>query len=130
MPFRHLVDGGVVTHTLRHEIQHRVFDAIGQGFFIASNAANIAECIFHDEIIDAFPVYALAVDMQNTGDHLDLIAGQADDPFDVIGLVVPWQFENSNITTLRIARPYASFEKIGRKWKGIFRIAVAEFGNE
>src|SRR6266545_3006134 len=68
--------------------------------------------------------------MQQPADHLDAIAGQADDALDVIGGGVTRQTEYRHIAALRLRAKDAARKQWQRKRQGIAGVAVAELRNK
>ena len=71
--------------------------AVGQGFDVLGDADLTAELVGRDEVFHPVALYRFAVDMQDAADHLDAVAGQSDDPLDVVGLVVARQLEHRDV---------------------------------
>src|SRR5262249_11363439 len=83
-----------------------------------------------DHVLDALSRHCNAVDIEHAVNHLDAVARQTDDAFDVIDRIILRQPEDHDIATLRLRTEDASREKGRRKGEGIMCVAVREFGHE
>ena len=71
----------------------------------------------------------VAVDVEHPVDHLDAVAGQADQPLDVVG-AVGRMLEDHHVAALRIAGEDAPVERADRERAGVARIAVRHLVDE
>ncbi len=104
--------------------------AAGQGFQILHRALRAAMFVLGHVIGDALALDRFAVDEQDAALHLYAIAGQADNAFDEIGLVVAGQLEDGDVAARGLAFEDAPGERRQAEGKGMPGIAVGEFGNE
>src|SRR5262249_9643075 len=115
MPFRHLIDGGVVVEAVIHEIECSIAHATGQRLAPALDALSARAFLGLDEILDAFALNGLAVDVEHALDHLDTIARKPDDTLYVIRRVVLRQPEHHDIAAIRCEAEDAAGKQWGRE---------------
>ena len=129
MAGRHGVDRGVVVEAVIGEIERRVAHAVRQRLAIALDALNRA-VVVGDEIVDALALDRLAVDVEHAVDHLDAVAGQADDALDVVDRVVLGQAEHDHVAALDRLTDNAAGEDRRRERQRIMGVAVGIFRHE
>src|SRR5262245_44331033 len=82
---RNLVDRSVIERPILHEIGGLVARAARQRLAPAANPDRASRHVVGiDEILDTLARDRLAIEMEAAADHLDAVAGQADDAFDQI----------------------------------------------
>ena len=82
-----------------------MLNVIRQRFDILVITLGIALTVTNDKIFDFFAVDQFAVHIKAAIFQLHLIAGQTDNPFDVIGFVVLRKLENHHIAAIRLVSP-------------------------
>ena len=107
-----------------------MFKSLRQRFGILMETLGIAAFVTNNKISRIFAGNSLAVDIQAAAAHFYLIAGQADNAFDEIGLVVLRKLEDHDIAALRHVFPYASVKQRQRKRQRMLGITISIFGNE
>ncbi len=127
--WRHRVDRRVVEETIIGESEYGVAHAVRQRFAITLYALNRAVFLGR-EVVDAFVLDRLPIDLQHAVDHLNAVARQADDPFDEIDRIVLRQPEHDDIAALRFGGEQPAGEQPGRERQRIMRIAVSVFRYE
>src|SRR5262249_47957975 len=128
---RYLVDGRIVFETVRIERKGVIAHAVGERLAIALNLGFGAKGILGDVKTVGDARDRLAVDVNNGIDHLDLVAGKPDHPFDVVGRFVARQLEDDNVAALRQRAPEtAEGRKILAEGQRETAVAVGVFRDE
>src|SRR5262249_28019421 len=90
-------------------------DAVRQRLDVAHEAV----AVFVDPILDALSVDRLVVDIEDAVLDLDAVAGQADDPLDIVGLAVLRPFEDDDVAALHGPLPDAALERRPAEREGV-----------
>src|SRR4029453_13992322 len=83
-----------------------------------------------NEVIDPLALDGNAVDVEHALDHLDAVAGQADEPLVVFGRALLRQSKHYDVAALRRARPDPPREQVGRERQRVVAVAVRVFRDE
>ncbi len=97
-----------------------VLNAIRKCFDILRLANDIASGIMPYEIGNSPPFHRLAVDVEDTMDHLDAITGQTDNALDIIDAILRRFLEDHNVTASGGMPEDPPIGQPGTKWQGIF----------
>src|SRR5271167_4451268 len=135
MSGRHLVDPGVVESSLvAVDLNDPMLDPAGKRLEVLRGLHRLAEVIDGQKGRDRLARDLLAVDNEPSVEDLDLVAGQADQPLDVIGLAVARQLEHDNVAALRLGGEYATGYRLGGEIEKARQremgVAIGVFGDE
>ncbi len=86
----------------RCHVEGVVADPIGQRFTVAWYMPDVSKWTLVYEVGDAFAFHRFPVNVKNAVNHLNRIAGQSDDTFDVVCGRISGPFENCNVATFRL----------------------------
>ena len=75
--------------------------AVRQRFYVLCQRDDGAVPLLIEVVLDAPARHRLTVEMEDSVLHLNMIAGQPDDPLDVVGRIVGRQFEDHDVAALR-----------------------------
>ena len=127
MPRRHYIDLRVVEEAVVLDVERSIRHAVRQDF---APAPEVLAGLRVDEIIHAFALDRLAVDMQHAVDHLDAVARQPDETLDVVGGAVLRQTEHHHVAALRFGGENTSGKPSRRTRERIVGVAVSVFRHE
>src|SRR6516165_306052 len=96
----YIVDLSVVERTVVAHLNDPMLYAIRQGFDILGERDHRTIALVIEEILDTLAQTWLVVDVEDTVLHLDMIAGEADHPLDIIRGVVCRQLEHRHVAAL------------------------------
>ncbi|CAD5254240.1 hypothetical protein BOS5A_200099 [Bosea sp. EC-HK365B] len=123
---RGVVEGAGVAFTL----DDAVANPVRQDLAILDHGGGSAPGVGGDEIGDPLALHRRVVDVEDAVDHLDAVAGQADDALDVIGRSVARQLEHGDVAALRLGGPDPALEQRRAERHRVLRIAVGVFRDE
>ncbi|MNQ86850.1 hypothetical protein D3C85_1020540 [compost metagenome] len=123
MAVGHLIDRGVVQIAAGPEVLGHEALAVRQGLANLRHRAR-AEHVGQFGAADHDIRNRRAVDVELVGDHLHLVARQADHALDVVGLVVARQLEHHDVAARRILAQDAAVEQRRAPRDRVFRIAI------
>ncbi len=123
MAGRNLIQGRVVQFVTGAEVLGHEALAARQGLAHLGHGAR-AEHVRHLGASDHHVLNRRAVDVELVGDHLHLVARQADHALDVVGLVVARQLEHGDVAARRLAPQDAAVEDGRAKRDRVLGIAV------
>jgi hypothetical protein len=75
-------------------------------------------------VLDALALDRLTVDVEKAALHLHLVAGQSDEPLDVVGRIVLGPFEDDDVAALGRMREDAAGDERQAEWQRIAAIPV------
>src|SRR5262249_21677019 len=107
----HLVDRRIVVKAVVDQIERRVAHPIRQSLPPPLDPRGTRALFGLDEVLNALPLDWLAIDMQHAVDHLDAVAGQANDPLDVVRGIILRQSKHDDITAVGLRGPDAPGEQ-------------------
>jgi len=97
---RHLVDLSVIEWAVVAHLDDVMLHAVWQGFDILGERNHRTIAFAIEKILDAPARTGLIIDVEDAVLHLDMIAGEADQPFDIIRRIVGRQFEHDHVAAL------------------------------
>src|ERR1700729_2705590 len=125
-----VVEGAVVAV----DLDDPVLNAARKRLQILRRLHRLVEMVNRVERLDRFARHRLAVDDEPTVGDLDLVAGETDQPLDVVGLAIARQLEHDDVASLGIGGEKAARHRLGGKVEKArqreMRIAVGVFGDE
>ncbi|GJD69745.1 hypothetical protein MMMDOFMJ_2683 [Methylobacterium gnaphalii] len=134
MAGRYRVQLGIVPETVvAITLDHAVLHTARKRLHVLRHLGRLAEGVGGFVIGDLLALDRLTVDVEHARDHLDLVAGQADDALDVVGGVVLRQLEDGDVAALRLGAPDAGMVLAGQvlgERQRVFRVAVGVFRYE
>src|SRR6202034_4086929 len=114
MSGRHLVDLGVVEGSLvAVDLNDLMLDPAGKRLEVLRGLHRLVEVIDGQKGRDRLARDLLAVYNETPLEDMDLVAGQADQPLDVIGLTIARQLEHDDVAALRLGGEYAAGHRLG-----------------
>src|SRR3984957_21203276 len=123
-----VVEGAVVAV----DLDDPVLNAARKRLQILRRLHRLIEMVNRDKRLDRFARHHLAVDDQSTMSDLDLVAGQTDQPLDVVGLAIARQLEHDYVAALGLGGEDSPGHGLGGEIEKArqreMRITVAAFG--
>src|SRR5271163_797564 len=114
MSGRHFINLGVVERSLvAVDLNDSMLHPAGKGLEVLRSLHRLVEVTDGQKRLDRLARDLLAVDEEPSVLDLDLVAGQADQPLDVVGLAVARQLEHDDVAALRLGSEYAAGHRLG-----------------